>query len=68
MGIDYYKRIWASLFKLAGKNRKDADSTIDSREQQGRPMPDSDEEESNRWLGGDTGTVVTQHRVCGYKL
>ncbi len=68
MGFTYYKRIWAGILKLAGKNRQDTNCSVNSGKQQGEPMSDYNEEEGNTRLGRDTYKLEPQDKICGYKL
>ena len=68
MGIDDCKRIWTRILELARKDWEDFNSLMYGGSEQSEDLSDSDEEEGDRWLGGDTGIVGPQNDICSNKL
>jgi len=53
---------------LARKNREDFNRFVNCGKLTGYKVSNSDKEESDRWLDGDSGLVEAQHKVHGDKL
>ena len=68
MGTKDDKTVWTGVSRLAGADRKDTNSSIDSGELEGQDMPDSDKEESNRRVGRDLREVDSRYSFRGNKL